>query len=178
MANTVLHIDSSIGGDASRSRAISQSEVDALIADTVIRRDLVAEPLPYIDGIWAETRLKAPEDLTHGDKQILALSDRLIGELRSADTIVIGLPIYNFSASASLKAWMDLVARPRVTFRYTENGPEGLLKGKKAIVVVASGGVPVGSEMDFASRHMKVFLNFIGIDDISVVDVKQIAQAA
>jgi len=178
MSQTVLHIDASVGGDASRSRAASQAEVAALSPDTVIRRDLVADPLPYIDGIWADTRLKPAETLTDTDKVVLALSDKLVAELQAADTIVIGLPIYNFASPASLKAWMDLVARPKVTFHYTENGPEGLLKGKHAIVTVASGGVPVGSEMDFASRHLTHFLNFIGITDVTVLDVKELAAAA
>ena len=104
----------------------------------------------------------------------LALSDQLIRELQDADTIVIGAPIYNFGAPASLKAWMDLVARPGVTFRYTPDGPEGLLTGKKAIVTVASGGVPVGSDIDFLSSHLKFFLGFIGITDVEIHAAKEI----
>jgi len=137
--STVLHIDSSVGGDASR--------------------------------------LKAPEDLTEADRDVLAFSDTLIKELQDADTIVIGVPIYNFGSPASLKAWMDLVARPRVTFRYTEGGPEGLLKGKKAIITAASGGVPVGSDKDFATRHLTFFLGFLGITDVTIIDTK-LAEAA
>ena len=178
MTHTVLHIDSSVAGEASRSRAISKTEVERLQPTKVIRRDLAAEPLPYIDQIWTETRLKPEADLTYCDKQILSLSDNLIEELKAASTIVIGVPLYNFSMPASLKAWIDLVARPKVTFKYTDKGPVGLLEGKKAIVVIASGGIPVGSEKDFASSHLKVFLEFIGINDITVVDAKQVAQAA
>lgn len=175
--STVLHIDSSIGGNTSKSRSASLDEVAKLNPTNVIRRDLAIDPLPFIDGKWADTRLKATEDLTDADRQVLALSDTLVQELQDADTIVIGVPIYNFAAPASLKAWMDLVARPRVTFRYTEGGPEGLLKGKKAIIVAASGGVAVGSDIDFATRHLTFFLGFLGITDVTVIDTK-VAQAA
>lgn len=178
MSLTVLHIDASVAGDTSRSRAASHAQVDRLTPSKVIRRDLVSDPLPYIDNLWTEARLKAHEDLSPTEKDSLALSDSLVAELEAADVIVIGLPVYNFASPANLKAWMDLVARPRVTFRYTENGPEGLLKGKKAIVTVASGGVPVGSDMDFASRHLVVFLNFLGISDIEVIDVKELGSPA
>ena len=174
---TLLHIDSSVGGDSSKSRAASTAEVEKLKPTKTIRRDLAADPLPFIDGIWADTRLKAPEDLNEADREVLALSDTLIKELQEADTIVIGVPIYNFGSPASLKAWMDLVARPRVTFHYTANGPEGLLKGKKAIIVAASGGVSIGSDADFATRHLKFFLGFLGIIDVTVVDTKVAAAA-
>ena len=101
-----------------------------------------------------------------------------MAELQAADTIVIGTPIYNFTSPASLKAWMDLVARPRVTFHYTENGPEGLLSGKKAIIAVASGGVPIGSDMDFLTPHLRHFLGFIGITDVEFVTAKDLVQEA
>ena len=178
MTQTVLHIDASVATETSRSRAASKAEVAAISPSKVIRRDLVADPLPFIDNTWAEARLKPRDTLTDADKSVLALSDKLVAELQAADTIVIGMPIYNFAAPASLKAWMDLVARPKVTFHYTENGPEGLLAGKKAVLAVASGGVPVGSDMDFASRHLTHFLNFIGISDVTVLDVKDLAAAA
>ena len=174
----VLHIDSSVGdAAASKSRAASAAKVAELNPTHVTRRDLVLNALPFIDGLWAETRLKPAEDLTIADRAVLALSDKRVKELPEADTIVIGVPIYNFGSPASLKAWMDLVARPRVTFRYTENGPEGLLKGKKAIITAASGGVQVGSDADFATRHLIFFLGFLGITDVTVVDTK-VAEAA
>lgn len=177
MSHTVLHIDSSVGGDASKSRAASLAEVKKLAPSQTIRRDLASDALPFIDGLWADTRLKAPEDLTEADKDVLSLSDDLIKELQDADTIVIGAPIYNFGSPASLKAWMDLVARPRLTFQYSENGSEGLLKGKKAIIVAASGGVPIGSDADFATKHLTFFLGFIGITDVTVIDTKQLQAA-
>jgi FMN-dependent NADH-azoreductase len=97
----------------------------------------------------------------------------LIAELEAADTIVIGVPLYNFGIPAALKAWIDLIARARRTFRYTEAGPEGLLKDKKAYLVVASGGVPVGSDYDFATGYLRHVLGFVGITDVTVIDAGQ-----
>ena len=89
--------------------------------------------------------------------------------MRRTDVIVIGAPVYNFSIPASLKAWIDMIARARLTFRYTDSGPEGLLKGKKAYVVVATGGVPVGSPVDFATPYLRHALAFVGITDVEVI---------
>ena len=99
----------------------------------------------------------------------LAESDTLVAELEAADVLVIGTPIYNFAIPAALKAWFDQVARPRVTFRYTEDGSVGLLGGKKAYIVVASGGVPVGSPVDFATPYIRHMLGFLGISDVEIV---------
>lgn len=106
---------------------------------------------------------------TPAQRAALSVSDTLIKELQSADTIVIGVPIYNFSIPASLKAWIDQVARAGVTFKYTETGPEGLLTGKRAVLVVSSGGVAVGSDYDFATGYMRHVLGFIGITDVDIV---------
>ena len=99
----------------------------------------------------------------------------MIEELKSADTIVIGVPIYNFGIPARLKAWIDLVARAGVTFRYTEAGPQGLLENKRAIIATASGGVPVGSPADFATTYLKQVLAFIGITDVTIIAADQLA---
>jgi FMN-dependent NADH-azoreductase len=99
----------------------------------------------------------------------LAESDALVAELAAADLLVIGVPIYNFGVPAALKAWVDMVARARLTFRYTENGPEGLLRGKRAYLVVASGGTAVGSEIDFATGYLRHVLGFLGIEDVQII---------
>ena len=109
------------------------------------------------------------EDRTAAQREKLAFSDTLVDELKAADIVVIGAPIHNFSVPASLKAWIDLVARVRLTFRYTENGPVGLLEGKKAYVLTPSGGVPVGSPVDFATPYLRHALAFIGIDDVEII---------
>ncbi len=173
----ILHIDASANLETSTSRAASAKLVADLAGD-VTHRDLTRDVLPQIDGAWADARLTDPATRSAADAERLALSDILVAELQNADTIVIGTPIYNFAAPASLKAWMDLVARPRLTFQYTDTGPEGLLKGKKAIVAVASGGVPIGSDMDFLSPHLRFFLGFIGITDVEIVAAKDIAPPA
>lgn len=175
---TVLHINASVGGDASLSRAASDQIVADQQAERVISRDVANETLPMITGEWAAARLVPAETLTDAERAELALSDTLVAELEAADTIVIGLPIYNFGMPASLKAWIDLVARPKRTFQYGPNGPEGLLKGKRAIIAVASGGTPVGSPADFASTHLTFVLGFMGITDVEVVAAKDILPAA
>lgn len=170
----ILHIDASAHFATSTSRAAS-AKMAADLGGTVTHRDLAAAPLPQIDGAWADARLSDPDSRTDDDKARLALSDTLIAELQAADTIVIGTPVYNFSAPASLKAWMDLVARPGVTFTYTAQGPEGLLSGKKAIVIVASGGTKIGSDYDHLTPHLRLFLGFIGITDVEFVAAADIA---
>lgn len=166
---TILHIDASARTDGSISRNASAELVAQADASKVIRRDLAATALPQIDGDWVAARMVAPTEHSAADTARLALSDDLIAEIKAVDTIVIGLPIYNFGVPASLKAWIDLIARPGVTFRYAPNGPEGLLSDKKIIVTVASGGTPIGSVMDFATPYLKHFFSFIGLTDVSFV---------
>ena len=97
------------------------------------------------------------------------VADALIAELQATDTLVLSLPVYNFTMPSTLKAWADLVARAGTTFRYTESGPEGLLTGKKAYVVIASGGTPIGSEIDFLTPWLRHFLGFLGITDVEII---------
>ncbi|PJI85244.1 FMN-dependent NADH-azoreductase [Yoonia maricola] len=176
---TVLHINASGTLNGSVSRAATEHLLRGLAPTRVITRDLAETPLPQIDKTWITTRLLPETEQTEVDHAVLALSDTLIAEIEAADIILIGMPIYNFGMPAALKAWIDLIARPKVTFAYTENGPVGLINGKKAIVAVASGGVPVGAPMDFATPHMEQVLRFIGIDDITVHTAKEVvAQAA
>ena len=104
------------------------------------------------------------------DQQAIALSDTIVEELMEHDTYVIGVPIYNFSMPAALKAWADLSARVGLTFKYGENGPEGLLEGKKAYIVVTSGGTQVGSDIDFLTPWLRHFLGFIGVKDIEIIN--------
>lgn len=169
----VLHIDTSATLDGSRSRGASAAIVASLLPQTVTVRDLARDPLPQIDGAWVDARLVPAQHQGDDEKAALALSDSLIAELRAADTIVIGLPLYNFGLPAALKAWIDLVARPQVTFRYGSSGPEGLLTGKRAIVAFASGGVPMGSTADFATPHLHHVLRFLGFEDVTFLDAAE-----
>ncbi|MDC0658833.1 NAD(P)H-dependent oxidoreductase [Leisingera sp. SS27] len=168
MTRTVLHLDSSARTEGSVTRDLSAQIVSRLGADTVVRRDLAA-PLPLLDGAWIGANFTPADQRSEDDKQLLTLSDALVEELKQADTIVIGAPIYNFSVPSTLKAWIDLVARVGVTFRYEETGPIGLLHGKRAIIAVASGGTQAGSDIDFATTYLRHVLGFIGITEVEIV---------
>lgn len=149
---TILHLDSSITGDASVSRQVSAGIVDALVAAdptaTVIHRDLVADPLPHLT--------------------LAELADRsVLDEFLSADTIVIGAPMYNFSLPTQLKAWIDRILIAGTTFRYGSNGPEGLAGGRRVIVALARGGFYGTDTPARAFEHLETYLStafgFIGI---------------
>ena len=171
----VLAINTSAKKDGSISRTLTADLLQALEdrhGDVdVVERDL-ADGLSFIDSAWVEANFTAEEDRTERHRQTLAESDALVAELKAADVLVIGAPIYNFSIPAVLKAWIDMIARARLTFRYTENGPEGLLTGKKAFVVVPSGGVPVGSPVDFATPYLTQALAFVGITDVEFIGAR------
>lgn len=171
--STILHLTASIRTSGeSVSRDLSGKLVDALVAKSgakVISRDLASNDLPYIDAERFAANLAPHAERTPEQQELAAVADTLIEELQAADTIVFGVPIYNFSVPATLKAWADLVARAGTTFKYTETGPQGLLTGKKAYIAVASGGTPVGSEIDFMTPWLKFFLGFIGITDVEMV---------
>ncbi|MFT4519347.1 MAG: FMN-dependent NADH-azoreductase [Halioglobus sp.] len=166
---STLHINSSARLSNSNTRIIGQYLVDAL-GEPVVSRDLALQPLPPISA----------EDLiaVHGSSDSqraslqpqLALSEQLIEELRSAETLVLGAPMYNFGIPASLKQWIDAVCRAGVSFKYTEQGPVGLLGVKRAFIVTATGGTHIGSEMDFSSRYLEHICGFIGISEIFHID--------
>lgn len=173
MSHTVLHIDSSARVSGSTSRDLTKRVIDRLKATTVIRRDL-SSALPQIDEHWISANLTPVDDRSPEQMDRLALSDQLVDEIMAADTIVIGAPVYNFSVPASLKAWIDLIARAGRTFKYTETGPKGLLTGKRAIIAISSGGTKVGSDIDFASGYLQHIMGFIGITDVSFVAADQL----
>lgn len=167
MTQTVLHIDASARLTGSTSRVLSARIVEKLGGE-VIRRDLT-DAIPQIDETWVNANFTPADQRTAEQAETLSLSDSLIAEIKAADVLVFGVPIYNFGVPAALKAWVDQIARAGVTFRYTENGPEGLLEGKRAVIAVASGGTPAGSEIDFATGYMRHIMGFIGIHDVELV---------
>lgn len=168
MTQTVLHIDASARTKGSTSRDLTAKIVARLNADTVIRRDLTSA-LPQLTEDWIGANFTPADDRDAVQRDLLALSDQLVDEAKAADTLVIGVPIYNFAVPASLKAWIDLMARVGLTFTYTESGPKGLLEGKRAIIAVASGGTQVGSDIDFATGYLRHMLGFFGITDVQFV---------
>lgn len=168
MAHTVLNVQASARHDGSVTRQLSDKILTEIAADQTITRDL-ATGLPLLDAAWLAANFTLADDRSDVQRETLALSDSLITEIKQADTIVIGSPVYNFSVPAVLKAWIDQIARVGVTFKYTPNGPVGLLSGKRAIIVIASGGTPVGSDIDFASGYLKHIMGFIGITDVTII---------
>jgi FMN-dependent NADH-azoreductase len=169
----ILYLTASIRSEGeSVSRGLGQRLVEGLAAKTgasVTTRDLAANDLPFVSAGRFAANLTPAAQRTPEQAELAAIADTLIAELQAADTIVIASPIYNFGPPATLKAWADLVARAGTTFRYTATGPEGLLKGKKAILALASGGTPMGSEIDFMSRWLVFFLGFLGISDVEML---------
>ena len=130
---------------------------------------MLTSALPHLTEDWINANFTPADDRDAVQRDLLSLSDQLVDEAIAADTLVIGVPIYNFAVPASLKAWIDLMARVGRTFTYSEAGPEGLLKGKRAIIAVASGGTQVGSDIDFATGYLRHMLGFIGITDVQFV---------
>lgn len=172
----ILNINSSSNRVSSTSSNYAKQVVDKLTnlnpGATVVERHTTYSDLPFInEEILGALFVKG--ERTAEQKEALALSEELVAELQAADTLVISAPIYNFSVPASLKAYFDLVARAGLTFKYTENGPEGLLKDKKAYIVISSGGTEIESDIDFAGKYIKHFLGFLGITNVEFVRLDQ-----
>lgn len=168
----VLRVDASARHEGSITRQLAGlmvSELGERVPGlSVVSRD-VSAGLPFVDAAWVGANLAEPDARDAAQRQALAKSDELVAELTAADVLVIATPVYNFGVPASLKAWIDQVARARLTFRYTEHGPQGLLTGKKAYVLVATGGTEVGGAIDFATPWLKFVLGFLGITDVEVI---------
>jgi FMN-dependent NADH-azoreductase len=166
---SILHIDSSTRLTESNTRIIGQYLVNTLNTN-IVHRDLAVNPLPAISaqdlmGVHGSSDEQRPSLQTH-----LALSDQLIQELRDADTLIIGAPMYNFGIAASLKQWIDAICRAGVSFKYSSQGPVGLMNIKRAFIITASGGTPIGSDMDFVSGYLAQICSFIGVEEILHID--------
>ncbi|EGR0435867.1 FMN-dependent NADH-azoreductase [Vibrio parahaemolyticus] len=164
----VLALKSSILGDYSQSNKLVEDFIKNVDQDKLTVRDLAANPLPVLDFAVA-TALRATEDLSQEQQAVVDLSDTLIEELKAADTLVIAAPMYNFTIPTQLKNWIDLIARAGVTFKYTENGVQGLIEGKKAIVVTTRGGIHKDSPTDNVTPYLRTVLGFVGITDVEFV---------
>jgi FMN-dependent NADH-azoreductase len=167
----IYHIDSSARKTESVSKSLAKLLVEKIKKsdDTVTYRD-VSTGLPLVSGIKGSGFIIPENERTEADKKLFKISDELIKEFKSCDTLVISAPIYNFGPPASLKTWFDLIARNEETFRYTEQGPVGITTNiKKAYLLIVSGGVKVNSNMDFCTPWLKQGLNFLGVKDIEVI---------
>ncbi len=164
----VLALKSSILGDYSQSSKLLDAYLTKFNQDELNVRDLAAEPLPVLDFSVA-TALRATEDLSEEQQKVVALSDELIAEVKAADTLVIAAPMYNFTIPTQLKNWFDLIARAGVTFKYTEAGVQGLIEGKKAVVITTRGGIHKDSATDNVTPYLKTILGFVGITEVEFV---------
>ena len=180
----ILLIQSSPSGSKSYSQRVAESIVNEIkdrhLSTTVTFRDLAQDPIPHVGPAFIGALSAKPEQLTAAQSKALALSDALIGELVTADVIVLAVPMHNFGIPSTLKAWIDHVVRAGRTFTYSEGGPEGLLKGKRLILVLASGGVysnGPAKQLDFQEPYLRAVLGFIGLTDIEVVRVEGVAMS-
>jgi FMN-dependent NADH-azoreductase len=178
---TALVLTSSALGASSVSTDLVQDALAHLLAQDpdldVIVRDLGAKPVPHLSPDSAAA-LRGGDPANHEQARARALSDELVAELQAADTILIGAPMYNFGIPSTLKAWFDHVLRAGVTFRYTEAGPEGLLNGKRALVIVSRGGLyseGPAQAMDSQEPHLRTLLAFIGISDVTFFRAEKLA---
>jgi FMN-dependent NADH-azoreductase len=179
--STVLVLTSSALGEESVSNQLVQDAVAALRSEDtglrVVTRDLGGSPIPHIT-LDSATALRGAEPANAAQAAAQALSNELIAEIEAADTVVIGAPMYNFGIASSLKSWFDHVLRAGITFRYAESGPEGLLKGKRAIVVESRGGLyseGPAQAMDAQEPHLRTLLGFIGITNVTFIRAEKLA---
>jgi FMN-dependent NADH-azoreductase len=176
---TLLQVNASLFEGGGQSTQLAQRFVDAWRAANpdaqVIVREVGGDAVPHLTAERFQAFLAKPEARTPAQQAIAGFSDTLIDELQRADLIVLGLPLYNFGVPSSLKAYFDHVARAGVTFRYTERGAEGLLRGKKAIVVATRGGQYAGTPLDSQTGYVRDFLRFLGIEDVEFVYAEGLA---
>jgi FMN-dependent NADH-azoreductase len=171
----ILQIKASVLGANSQSSRLADEFIAQFPGAEVVERDLGAAPVPHLDGARVAAFVANPDERSTEQKAVVAYSDALIDELRRADVIVLGLPMYNFGVPSQLKAWFDHIARAGETFKYTEKGAVGLLTGKKAYVFAARGGLYAGTENDFQAPFVRQFLGFLGITNVEFVYAEGLA---
>jgi len=176
---TLLQINTSLFSNSGQSTRLADQFIAGRQAGDpeldVVVRDLAREPVPHLTAERFQAFLAKPEARTPAQDAIVAESDTLIDELKAADIIVIGLPMYNFGVPSQLKSYFDHIARAGVTFRYTDKGPVGLLAGKKAYVFATRGGLYAGTPRDLETSYVRQFLEFVGITDVEFVYAEGLA---
>ncbi len=176
---TLLQINSSINNGNGQTSLLSERFVTAFRERNedvrFVKRDLAADAVPHLTAERFGAFLASPEQRTAAQRSIVAYSDALIAELKSADVIVLGLPMYNFGVPSQLKSYFDHIARAGVTFRYTASGPQGLLTGKKVYVFAARGGLYAGTALDTQTGYVRDFLRFLGITEVEFVYAEGLA---
>lgn len=179
--STLLTIQSSLSGDASQSSQLAARYAAAWLEQhpdgRAITRDLAHDPVPHLTAERFAAFAASPDERSATQRAIVEESDVLIEELRAADVILLAVPMHNFSVPSTLRAYFDHVARAGVTFRYTATGPQGLLTGKRAIVIVTRGGYyPDGADLQVP--YVRQFLGFLGINEVDVVVAEGLAISA
>jgi FMN-dependent NADH-azoreductase len=176
---TVLQINTSLFANEGQSSRLASALIQGWKLrhpdDRIVVRDLAADPVPHLTAERFAAFLTPPEQRTGAQQAIAAQSDALIEELRAADVVVLGLPMYNFGVPSTLKAYFDHIARAGVTFRYTANGPQGLLGDKKVYVLAARGGQYAGTALDTQTSYVRDFLAFLGLRDVEFVYAEGLA---
>jgi len=178
----ILQINASARLEGSQSSRLAGDVVERLRAGrpdaTLVVRDLARTPHPELDEPTLQALFTAPEARTPAQAARVALDDALIEEIQAADVLVLGVPMYNFGVPAQLKNWIDAIARARVTFRYTERGPEGLLTGKKVVVALTRGSLLRDTAADTQVPYLKTVLGFLGMTDVQFVNAEGLAMGA
>ena len=176
---TLLQINASIQGENGQSSQLANRFVAGWQSRNprgrIVRRDLAADPVPHLTAARFAAFLTPPEQHDTEQRAVAKFSDDLIEELRQADVLVLGLPMYNFGIPSQLKSYLDHIARAGQTFRYTATGPVGLLTGKKAYVFAARGGLYQGTTLDTQTQYVRDFLRFVGISDVEFVYAEGLA---
>jgi FMN-dependent NADH-azoreductase len=179
---TLLQINASIHADHGQSSQLATKFVQVFANShpdaRIVLRDLASDTVPHLNAERFAAFLSKPGERSAAQSDVVAYSDTLIGELKQADVIVLGLPMYNFGVPSQLKAYFDHIARAGETFRYTASGPVGLLTGKKVYVFAARGGLYAGTALDTQTSYVRDFLRFVGIEDIEFVYAEGLAISA
>lgn len=174
----VLIINSSLNGEQGNSNKLTQTLVDTLKQTNdinIVERDLAAQPLAHLSQQEMAAWMTEESERSPEQQALAVVSDELIAELQASDVIVFGVPMYNFGIPSTLKAWIDRIARAGITFKYTEQGPVGLVENKKAIVLAARGGVYVGTDMDTQTKYLQDVLGFIGVTNVEFIYAEGLA---
>ncbi|MDX8457833.1 FMN-dependent NADH-azoreductase [Mesorhizobium humile] len=182
---SILLVTSSPRGDASHSTRVATDLAQKLVAadpsNTLVVRDLVANPLPHIDPDYATGIYTPAEARTARQAEVVGVSDAVLDEVFAADTVILATGFINFNISSTLKSWVDHVARSGKSFAYGEGGPKGLVNGKKVYIVLASGGIyseGAAVQMDHAVPYLRSVLGFLGMTDVEVIRVEGVGMGA
>ncbi|KEA63991.1 FMN-dependent NADH-azoreductase [Marinobacterium lacunae] len=175
----LLYVKSSIFGDQGQSSQLAQTLIEDWKTQNpggeVITRDLSGDAVPHLDGERFGAFLAPAEERSAAQQAVVELSDTLIDEVRQADMLVVGVPMYNFGVPSQMKAWFDHMARAGVTFKYTETGPVGLLEDKPVLLLATRGGLYKDAGLDFQIPFVKQFFSFIGLNDSRVIFAEGLA---